>query len=161
MKNLLRKVLVVIFATAISTMFISCGSSDDAAPVVLEAPIDYAVGSTWSMTEKVNAVACGEGYQTDTYVMTVFSQSGTSITMQSTNGRTYSGTFSGNKISLSGSHSDGDGVSQGSLVVTMDSSCNSMSGSGTWVWSDGKESCAGTSEITGYRNDSPGCKKAP
>lgn len=143
-----------IFITgSIITMLSACGSGGgDSVPAT---PIGDITGS-WSVTSTDDATACGEGITVDYYSLNVTSQSGNKISYTS-NGNNFTGTLSGNKLTSSGSYPEQGGTTTGSTTLTIDSTCSSFSGTGTWSWADGTSSCSGTSKLSGTRNNSTGC----
>jgi hypothetical protein len=127
-----------------ATLAVALACGDDDAPT---GTTDLEVAGTWSITEVVSTSgACSSG--TDTYTATV-TQSGTSITVN-IGGLTYGGTLSGNSLSWSGSYPEDGGTTTTSISLTFASN-SSLSGSSSWSWTDGMESCTGTSTISGSK----------
>jgi hypothetical protein len=110
------------------------------------------VSDSWSISETVNANACGEGTYTDSYALTI-TQSGSQLSVQSSIG-THTGTVSGNQLNWSGSYFEDGGTTSTSISATF--SGNSLSGSSSWTWSGGGEFCSGTSSFTGTRTSGGG-----
>jgi hypothetical protein len=104
---------------------------------------------TWYTTEHVNATACGEGYYYDykTYVVT---QNLCSITVAA-GGSTFYGTINGNTLSWSGSYPDEGGTITLTVSLTTNNAGDYFSGSSSWTWSDGFDSCSGTTSVTGNK----------
>ncbi|MEZ5527264.1 MAG: hypothetical protein R3F26_06985 [Gammaproteobacteria bacterium] len=103
------------------------------------------ISGTWSITEQVNATACGEGVYPDTYTA-IAKQDGASVTV-SAGARVRSGTLSGNTLSFTTSYPEDGGTlsSSGSLLFNN----GLMSGQSQWTWTSGAQSCSGSSTISG------------
>jgi len=104
-----------------------------------ETSLGQGISGTWSITENVNATACGEGVYTDSYVASA-TQSGSTVTVSSA-GIVRTGTLSGNKLTYAATYSQDGGTvnSTGTLVFT----ASNVSGSASWTWSGSGQSCAG------------------
>ncbi len=154
----MKKSTLILSNILLATMFIGCGGGSDSGAVipVYVTPISDFSDSTWSITESIDARGCDNGTFTEHYLMTVLSQSGNDINIKTNNG-TYAGNISGDQVSLSGSNIKDGGSNVGTVILTIGSNCNKLSGNSTWIWSDGKDSCSGTSTISGTRNDATGC----
>jgi len=109
------------------------------------------VSGVWSITETVNATACGEGTYTDTYNITV-TQNGSDLTVSTPVG-VFDGQIDGNQLEWEGSYSEDGGIVEVDLTLTVNG--NSLTGSSTWTWSDGVASCAGTTSVSGVRSSGP------
>lgn len=105
----------------------------------------------WSVSETVNATACGEGTYVDNYSATV-SQTGSSMSVTAGN-ITRSGAFSGNRLTFSVSYPEQGGTNSGTGTITF--SGNTASGNSSWTWSNGSTSCSGTSSINATRSSTP------
>lgn len=152
----MNKIINLIFALSAAVVITSCSSdSGGAAPA---APIGDITGS-WSVNEESDATNCGEGIQVKNYTLNVTSQSGSAITYTS-NGNTFNGTLAGNKLTSSGSYPEDGGTLTGNTTLTIGSTCSDFNGTASWSWTDGIESCAGTSTLTGTRINSTGCGNA-
>lgn len=106
------------------------------------------VSGVWTITETVNAVACGEGTYQDTYTITV-TQDGSDIAVSTPVGL-FEGKIDGNQLQWEGSYPEDGGIVTIDLTLTVNG--NSLSGSSTWTWSDGSFSCSGTTSVSGVRS---------
>lgn len=104
---------------------------------------------SWNITETLGPNNCGETQGVLTNYVGSINQAGTSITA-SFGGGTFSGDLASNTISLSGSMPEDGGTTSSTMNISV-LSANSLSGSVSWSWSDGEDSCSGTSSITGSR----------
>lgn len=119
------------------------------------------ISGTWTITEIVDESACGGG-GAELVIYTIdVSQSGTSLTVSATiNGstQTFSGSISGNTLQWSGSFAESGGTTTiNSLSLTLNSDCSEVTGNSTWTWTDGSDTCSGTSQISGNRTTGSGC----
>ena len=114
---------------------------------LVTSPIDLT--GSWNITETSGPNNCGESQGVLTEYVGSINQAGTSITA-SFGGGTFSGNLAGNTISLSGSMPEDGGTTSSTMSINV-LSTNSLSGSVSWSWSDGGDSCSGTSSITGSR----------
>jgi hypothetical protein len=134
----LRVTLVVLVVIALS------GSSVSAKECVH-------VAGTWNVTEVSDETNCGGGSaETESNIYTI-TQNGCSIEVTDEGRRTYTGTVSGSTITWSGSFPEEGGtttIQQMTLTVSGDN----ISGSCFWTWTDGIESCSGTTQISGTRD---------
>ena len=159
--DIMKSYIKLIFVSlSVVLLFSGCDIIDDddttiVVPVYTE-PIGDLEGTTWSVTENVNATACDGGIYNDYYSVSVVSQSGNTLTV-STSAGTFSGTFSGDQISWSGTYAQDGGMTTSTTSLTVNSVCSSLSGSAVWTWSDGSTTCSGTSQVTAIRNDSGAC----
>lgn len=129
---------------ALTVAVAACGGDDgDCAE-----PITDGTG-TWTITEVVDGSDCDEGTYTENYTVSV-TQSGNSLTVVAPTG-TFSGEICGNKVSWSGSYPEDGGTTTATIDLTVSADGNSLNGSVTWSWTDGSDSCAGTSQTTGSR----------
>ena len=108
------------------------------------------VAGTWTITETADGTDCGDGISTFTYTIGV-AQSGSNITVTA-DGLTFSGTLSGNQLVWSGSYPEDGGTTTANVTMTIASDGNSLSGSSTWSWTDGIDSCTGTSTFSGVKS---------
>lgn len=120
----------------------------------LKEPIGDISGS-WAVSERVDARNCLEGIYTDTYTLTL-SQSGNSVRASTAAGN-FTGTLSGKTLSWSGSFPEDGGTTQASVKMSIAGSCQRATGSSSWKWSDGVDSCSGTTTIEATRNNPTGC----
>lgn len=139
---------VLRFALLLLLVLPFAGCSDDDDPAGPAAPADFDITGTWSVSETVDATACGEGTQTDTWSMTA-TQTGNALTVTTPVG-TFTGTVSGSDVNWSGSFPEDGGTTTISLSATL-SGGDDFAGTSTWSWTDGIDSCGGTSVFTGTR----------
>ena len=140
----MRKALSTALAAAFVTAALT-GCSDDSS----EPTTTLDIAGSWTITENVDATGCGGGTYSDVWTASV-SQSGSSITL-TTSGLTFSGTLNGNQLTWSGSYPEDGGTTTVNMTATIASSEDSLSGSSTWSWSDGVDSCTGTTTFTGVK----------
>ena len=133
------------------------GGGSDPAPASTQPPVSTPdVAGTWEVTE-TNNDDCGDGNAPVTWAATV-TQNGTSVTV-SYGGVSRSGTMDGNTLSWSGSYPEEGGTTTvSSLTITF--SGDSASGTATWSWTDGTDSCSGTTAISGERASTSGTTPA-
>jgi len=125
--------------------------SDDGNPAatsegaVCAAPADTLTGA-WDVMETIDESGCGGGTSFDNYVATV-SQNGNDLEVTAQGG-TFSGTICGPIVRWTGSFPDPDGgtVMVTDLTLTLGAGGNTLSGQASWVWSDGVDSCSGTTQ---------------
>ncbi len=117
------------------------------------------VAGTWHTYETEYAEACGSGvYNLERQY--VVSQDGCAISV-SVDGQTFSGTVNDNIIQWQGSYPDDGGTTSASISLTVSGS--DLTGSTSWTWSDGHETCAGTTDVVGinaYPTPQPGTDEA-
>ena len=78
-------------------------------------------------------------------------QSGNNVTVRS-GGITLNGTIAGNTLSLQGSYfEDGGTTTVTGANITIGVSGDSLSGPSVWTWSDGFETCSGSTTLGGSR----------
>jgi len=107
------------------------------------------VSGTWTITEQgVSDCEGEETFSRGPYQVTV-TQTGNNLTVVTPVG-TFSGTINGDKVSWGGSYPEQGGgtTTINSMTLTVAADGNSFSGSSTWSWSDGTESCSGTTQAT-------------
>ena len=129
------------------------GSSSDGSVT----PIGDVAGS-WSIDEKLATTDCkGDdvpGSQfTNIYKLT---QNGDVVSLVS-NGHTYSGKISGNKITGSASYPENGGTTSANLEAIVADSCDALTGTITWSWAGAGETCNGTTSLKGTRSPAKGC----
>lgn len=112
------------------------------------------LSGSWLISEQVDATQCGEGSYSDSYGV-VISQSGSELSVTS-DGVTYRGSINGNNFSWSGAFDEDGGTTNVTLSGTVASNGNSLSGSSTWTWSDGTDSCSGTATFSASRSGQSG-----
>ncbi len=105
---------------------------------------------TWRINESDSSNCGGDGSTTGTWTVT---QTGSSVTVQSgSRNITLSGTLTGNTLNLQGSFpEDGGTTAVTRSNITVGPTGNTISGTETWLWSDGFDSCSGTTTISGSR----------
>ncbi|MEL7025331.1 MAG: fibronectin type III domain-containing protein [Pseudomonadota bacterium] len=124
------------------------GGSDSPDPQPPAVPV---VAGEWQISETL-ADDCGSSGTTNTYVATV-TQNGSQVVV-TYGGVSRSGTMTGNELTWSGSYpEDGGTTTVSSLILNF--SGDSATGNATWSWTDGTQSCSGTSSITATRLSTP------
>ena len=137
--------LLTIFATLFLT---ACFHDDDDGSSVCNPPAgDYAGYWTVSGSDAGN---CGdEGSWSGSATIAV---SGNTMTGFPTgSNQSHSGTICGNKLTVSTSYPEDGGTTALQFTATFTSN-SQVNGSGTWQWSDGSDSCNGTTTFTGTKN---------
>lgn len=118
------------------------GGGDDPTP-----PGDFDLTGTWTVTEVPNDNCFGDP---PVAAYRLFAeQNGSSVTVTDERGRSYTGTLSGNQLIANVPFSygeDGGTTTVSQLTINVQSN-NQLSGNSTWSWSDGFESCNGTSSF--------------
>lgn len=146
--NIWTGTLTLFFALLLT----ACGGGGGATT----APIGDISGA-WAMTLITDASACPvDTSKTETPTVEI-TQSGSSATVIIPGEGTYTGSVSGNILTWSGSYPDDGGTVQTTVSLTIDASCNTMSGLANWTWSGNGTSCQGTTQASGTRNDPVGC----
>ena len=108
------------------------------------------VNGTWNVTEQVSSGCAGEGNFTDSYQVAI-TQHGSDITVDTPLGK-FSGTADGRTLSWSGSYAQNGGTTTiDALDLTANEQGTSFSGDSKWHWTDGRETCSGTTHTTGTR----------
>lgn len=126
---------------AIVVLLVVCGSSSVGHAACVEA------SGTWNTTEQVDARSCDNGTYSEPGYYTVTQQG---CTLQVNDGtETFNGSISNNNVIWTGSYYDDGGTVTATIDITV--SGNSLSGSASWTWSDGFDSCSGTTSISGTR----------
>jgi len=105
------------------------------------------VMGSWSITEVSDETDCDGGIYTYHYTATI-TQDDCDITVTIA-GESYSGEVDGDDIEWTGSYSEGGGTTTTTISLTV--SGDSVSGTASWTWTDGFDSCSGTSTITGSK----------
>jgi len=100
----------------------------------------------WFSRTVNNAVNCGMGEFIDAQTI-VITQDDSAITILTSTGNTFSGTVNGDIVEWTGSYEERGGTTT-FTSLGISASGNSASGSATWTWTDGIDSCNGTMEIT-------------
>lgn len=114
------------------------------------APIADLTGS-WDITERGTSTCLGEESYSNAYSVSIV-QSGNTVTVTAPAG-VFSGTVNGDQATWSGNYPEDGGITTiNSLLMRIAADGNSMSGTSSWTWSDGSETCSGTGEtITAVR----------
>jgi hypothetical protein len=112
------------------------------------------ISGIWNVTAIVDERDCGEGVNTENYVITV-TQSGSSVQAQTPFG-TFNGSINGNEATWSGLGSEDGGVLDTHIAATIDSDSNSFTGTETWQWRGEGFQCSGTSQLSGSLGSSSG-----
>ena len=144
-----RQPLVIVIGAMALFFLVGCGgggggNNDDRGG---EPTSPANIQGLWSVTEKVDATACGEGVYTTERTYSV-SQTNSTISI-SILGHAFSGSVDGNRVSWSGSSTE-----NGETFFMRFSgkvSGDAMSGTARWDWSDSASSCSGTTTITAVR----------
>lgn len=114
-------------------------------------PID--VEGTWQVTDINDETDCGEGINTVQYTIDI-TQNGERITVYKDPEGTFTGTLSGNTITWSGSYpEDGGTTTISSMTVNVSDDGNRFTSQSSWSWTDGIDSCSGTSQGEGVKLD--------
>ncbi len=112
------------------------------------------VAGTWTTDSYVDATDCGGGtYWKYNNIYTV-KQNGCNITVEPSTGGSYSGTVSGNQINWTDSYPDSGGTTTSNINITI--SGDNLYGSEHWDWTDGTDSCSGTTQVSGIRSTGGG-----
>ncbi|XPS90037.1 uncharacterized protein Dvar_80560 [Desulfosarcina variabilis str. Montpellier] len=113
-------------------------------------PID--VAGTWQVTDINDETDCGEGINTVEYTIYI-TQNGEQITVDKDPEGTFTGTLSGNTITWSGSYpEDGGTTTILSMTVDVSDDGNTFTSQSSWSWTDGIDSCSGTSQGEGVKS---------
>lgn len=147
--SILRPLFSILWCALIFTTLLGCGDDDDGSGPGLLAPTSDLTG-TWSISETVDATACGEGIYDDDYTAAVVQNGNTlSVTI---GGLVFNGTISGSRVSWTGSFpEDGGTTTITSMTLTVDPAGDALSGSSTWRWTDGVDTCSGTTTVAGSK----------
>jgi len=109
------------------------------------------VQGKWTVTDENDQRNCGEGINTVVYTLSV-QQDGERVTVTKKPEGTFTGSISGNTITWSGSYpEDGGTTTILSMTVTVSDDGKTFTSQANWSWSDGDESCTGTSQGQGVR----------
>ncbi|WP_455210292.1 fibronectin type III domain-containing protein [Kaarinaea lacus] len=127
----------------------SGGGGDGTSPG-LNAPVAD-ISGTWNITEDGSSNCPGEQAYHNEFSIIV-AQTGNSLTV-STPAGTFNGTIDGDRVAWTGSYpEDGGTTTITAMQLTVSSDGNSLSGTSSWNWSDGIDSCSGTTQsINGAR----------
>jgi len=103
------------------------------------------VAGTWSTTDVVDGRDCGNEIYTK-YTTATVTQDGCNITV-AISGETYSGTVNGSQINWTATWEEDGGI--GTTTQSLTVSGDALTGGAAWNWSDGTDSCSGTTQISG------------
>ena len=109
------------------------------------------VGSKWEVVENTTSSTCQEEIPTKTYILTFasFDISTNTIVMHTPIGdQTGNYNPATNKITYTGQIPEDGGTTTVNTILTPNASFETISGNSTWTWSDGADSCSGTTQIT-------------
>lgn len=149
MKTNLIKLAEMIAISGFVLMLSSCGSSDGGGLVT---PICDTTGA-WDGASYVTTnqpLICSDSDGVYEFAIVNLTQSGNSLTV-TISGHSYTGTISGSSISWSGSYPDTGGTTTERLSATVNIACNEITGSTTWSWSDGVDSCTGNATFAAIK----------
>lgn len=132
----------IISFISIVTLVVSCGEDDeDSRPVVCNF-----VAGDWYTEE--HSYGCGESdYYTAFYEV---DQNDCNLKVYS-NGMLFNGGINGNTIQLTGSYPEDGGTTNNKISMTVNN--GAIDGTSEWTWSNGVQSCSGTTDIYGYTID--------
>jgi len=154
---------MLVFCALAASLLAGCGGGGGDGPPPLQTPIGN-VSGVWTITEQSQTSPNPECEPpldplSDPYPLTV-TQSGNNLTVFDGT-TTFTGTISGSTISWSGSYPEGAGTTTiNSLSVTVEPSCNPLSGTSTWTYVEvGPPAfqCTGAGTFAGTRNVASGC----
>lgn len=145
----MKKILGAAVVLAVVSMWGCGGGGSTAAPTV-------DLTGSWEVTETISAadgVCSGSLGDVSVWTASVV-QSGSDATVTITSGdnvgAVFHGTISGDKIDWSGSYPTAGGTTTvtGSDVTATNTT---LSGTATWEWSDGVDSCSGATNVSGAK----------
>jgi hypothetical protein len=117
----------------------------------------YDVSGTWSVQEGVataSGVCSGSVGRTNNYTITIEQDAAAlTVTVSALPGTTFHGTISGDRVTWSGSFREDEGTTTFTDMDLRVDSTTTYSGTVSWRWSGGGESCTGTTEVSGSRPD--------
>lgn len=113
------------------------------------APAEVDFTGTWSVTETTDGTDCDEGITVDSYVVTA-QQTGSTVVVFTQDG-TFSGSVSGREVTWNSDVTGDGGWTVSIVTLTFFEDGNSFTGSSTWTWTGGNESCSGSSTLNGSR----------
>lgn len=145
----LRPLFSLLWCALLLMAPLGCGDDDDGSGPGLLTPSTDLTGN-WSISETVDATDCGEGIYDDSYTAAVVQNGNTlSVTI---GGLVFNGTISGSRVSWTGSFpEDGGTTTITSMTLTVDPAGDGLSGDSAWRWSDGADTCSGTTTVTGSK----------
>ena len=140
-----------LLATALASTLLcaACGGNDAASADPGEGAA-FDVAGAWNVTEVQTSNCVGEQQLTTSY-KAVVSQNGDKLSVKTPAG-TFAGTLDGGVVSWSGSYADDGGTTTiHGMELNLNSDASSFQGSSQWNWSNGVQSCSGTTQSTGAR----------
>ncbi len=125
------------------------GGGDNPAPAQSappsQQPAAVDVSGRWQISENGTSNCPGEATFTDSYQISI-TQQGSSLSVTTPAG-TFSGVLNGRDLSWTGSYpEDGGTTTITSLSATIAADNNSFTGSASWTWSNGTQSCSGRTD---------------
>jgi uncharacterized lipoprotein YehR (DUF1307 family) len=135
-----KSLFLLMFMFSLIFVLAGCGGGDGGSDggSVNTSCVD--VSGTWHTTWISDPTACGEMIAEES-MNHVITQSGCNITVSDVKG-TFNGTVNGNSLTWTGSYPDDGGTTTSTINLTFSS--NALTGSGTWTWTNGAQSCSGT-----------------
>jgi hypothetical protein len=157
MEKIRRYVIILVSSGAIA-FAAACGSSgggSSSSACTASGTCNVNITGTWSTTENVSANACGNAH-TDYNTYTITQTGCNAVVVPNTGssaGVTFNGVVNGNQICWTGSYPANGGTETiNSLILTVNSSGTSFNGTASWTWSDGSNSCSGTTQVSGTKS---------
>lgn len=108
---------------------------------------------TWDVTSVCDETACGDGIVQTDFVFQVV-QTGDIVTLMTPQG-TFDGSVFGLQATWIETFAEDGGMTTASVSIQVAANGDSFTGSSTWSWTDGVDSCSGTCDITGSRQQTP------
>ena len=124
------------------------------APFTLNAPQveTHDLTGRWNVQEVTTGNCPGEGYPSTDHYTAECVQDGNHLTITTpSNNTSFTGTITNNFITLVGTRPAGGGTTLINFSGTVSSDSNTVTGTGTWIWSNGSASCSGNAVITMMR----------
>ncbi|GAA0748363.1 hypothetical protein LRH25_12980 [Ideonella azotifigens] len=110
------------------------------------------VAGTWDIAETKGSNNCGDPVGEKTLYSVTIQQTGNSLKLQTEDGQVFNGSIQTDTVEWTGSYPEEGGTTTlNELKVTVTSDAKSLSGSSSWTWTKGSESCSGTTEVSGTR----------
>jgi hypothetical protein len=106
---------------------------------------------SWSWTETIGNNSCEDPQTTETYYINMI-QDGSSVDICEEGWGCLPGELNGNSVSWEGSVPEDGGITSGQFNGTVSANGNSITGSGTYGWTDGDYSCSGVLTFSATRN---------
>lgn len=144
--KLTKTSLLVCFTALLSACPDSSGDNkNDAIPQANFNGPTANIAGRWDVSDRVDARNCGEGQYTDDYTLR-FEQQGNNFTVYTNDGSVIRGIIRGNVINWQGSYYEDGGNVSTDVEIIVDGT--RAGGNSTWNWSDGVESCGGTTRTS-------------